>query len=86
MCLALSLLAFSASSDLSASGHCHHRSSDTVTAAQANYQNETGFTPIANVPISFPTKNFKDNFDVHSNRSILKYKFLGCIPLTLSWY
>jgi len=74
--LALSLLALTASSSISASDYCHHNYG-AVEPAQANYQNETVINPIADQPISFSQKNFRTNVHVNANKSVFEVKIPG---------
>lgn len=69
--LALSVLALATSSSVFAQSY------DYVKPAQANYQEESPFGPIVDEPISFSTKNFRDNVEVNSDRSIFEVKVPG---------
>lgn len=83
--LALSLLALATNSQIFASAehsssHSHHSHShhgEGVIPAQANYQDETPFDPVADEPISFSVRNFRNNVEVNRNKSVFEVEIPG---------
>lgn len=83
MSLILSLLTLLISSDMFATTQIacdrnHERyQGKRVEPAQANYQDETLFIPVADGPIPFSLKNFRNNFEVSFDKTVFEVQIPG---------
>ena len=75
--LALSLFACVGSSEIFAFQHHQRHQESKVEPAQANYQSDIPFSPVANQPISFSTMNFRTNVAVNSGNSVFEVEVPG---------
>lgn len=78
--LVLSVIALLTSSEISAHS-CHRHNGCRVEAAQANYQDETTFTPAVDEPIPFSVANFRTNVDVNSDNTVFEVEVPGLYSL-----